>query len=65
MEQSINLKEGLKSLERVRLLMEYNISKTYSENLSNLLEQPDSRMAFQPERFGYKQNDYKTRIGSG
>jgi len=40
--------------------MEYNISKTYSENLSNLLEQPDSRMAFQPERFGYKQNDYKT-----
>jgi hypothetical protein len=40
--------------------MEYNISKTYSENLSNLLEQPDSKMPFQPERFGYKQNDYKT-----
>ena len=60
MEQSTNLNEGLKSLERVRLLMEYNISKTYSENLSTLLEQPDSKMPFQPEKFGYKQNDYKT-----
>ena len=60
MEQSINLNENLKSLERVRLLMEYSLSKTYSENLSTLLEQPDSKMPFQPERFGYRQNDYKT-----
>lgn len=47
-------------LKRVRLLMEYDMSMTYSENLVLISEQPDSKMPFQPERFGYKQGKPET-----
>ena len=58
--KNYTLEEGLDSLNRIKLLMEYSLSKTASENALSLLEQPDSHMPFQIERFGYKQNDYKT-----
>jgi hypothetical protein len=37
--------------------MEYSLDKTYTENLQ---EQPDSKMPFQIEKFGYKQGDPST-----
>ena len=60
MSNTMTIDEGLKSLERIKLLMEYDLSKTYSENLYVLSEQPDSKMPFQPERFGYNPSKPET-----
>lgn len=61
MSNSIKISEGLKSIDRIKLLIEYNLSKTYSENLYILSEQkPDSMMPGQIERFGYTQGDPST-----
>jgi hypothetical protein len=49
------------ALERVKLVMKYDTSKTLNENLHTLFEQKsDSMMPGQIERFGYKQGDPST-----
>ena len=54
------IESGVLAISRIKLLMEYNLNKTYTENLQ---EQPDSKMPFQIEKFGYKQGDPST-VGS-
>lgn len=53
-----NLDLGLKSLNEIKLRMRYDLSKTLTENL--ISEQPDSKMPFQPEKFGYNPNKPST-----
>lgn len=44
-------------ISRMLNITHYRLGKTTSENL---MEQPDSKMPFQIEKFGYKQNDAST-----
>lgn len=61
MEQSHNIESGYDSLNKILLFMEYDLSKTYSENLKVLKEQkPDEMMPFQIEKFGYNPNKPNT-----
>jgi len=54
------VKENYKIIDRIRLLMEYSMSKTLSENILVLEQKPDEMMPGQIEKFGYKQNDPST-----
>jgi hypothetical protein len=49
--------DGICAINRIKLLMEYSLNKTYTENLQ---EQPDSKMPFQIEKFGYVQGNPET-----
>jgi hypothetical protein len=61
MENQRKIKEGYNSLNKMLLFMEYDLSKTYSENLIVLTEQkPDNLMPFQIEKFGYNPNNPNT-----
>ena len=54
---SDKIEEAYIELNKILLFMQYDMSKTYSENLQ---EQPDSKMPFQIEKFGYRQGDPET-----
>ena len=61
MENQRKIEEGYNSLNKMLLFMEYDLSKTYSENLIVLTEQkPDNLMPFQIEKFGYNPNNPNT-----
>lgn len=54
MEKKKNLENAYDELNKILLFMEYDMSKTYSENLTVLSEQkPDELMPFQIEKSGY------------
>jgi hypothetical protein len=53
----IKYKNGVLAVNRIRLLIEYSLDKTYTENLQ---EQPDSKMPFQIEKFGYNPSKPET-----
>jgi hypothetical protein len=61
MEKKKKLEEAYDELNKILLFMEYDMSKTYSENVLILSEQkPDEMMPGQIERFGYKQDKPET-----
>lgn len=61
MESQKKIEDGYNSLNKILLFMEYDLSKTCSENLTVLSEQkPDELMPFQIEKFGYNKNNPNT-----
>jgi len=56
------INEGIESVDRVKLLMGYDMSKTLNENTQSILEQPESR-GLPPEQIQsqYRQNQEKKR----
>jgi hypothetical protein len=46
--------DGVLVARRIKLFMRYELDKTYTENLQ---EQPDSKMPFQIEKYGYNPNN--------
>jgi len=61
MQNLTHIDKGIESLNRILLMMGYDMSKTYSENIELLSEQkPDEMMPGQIERFGYKQDKPET-----
>jgi hypothetical protein len=62
MQDLTHFSKGIESLNRILLMMEYNLSKTHSENLLVLSEQLDSRMPFQVEKSGYVQGKPETLV---
>lgn len=56
-------KQGEEELKRALLMMKYDNRKTLTENVEGVMglnEQPDSKMPFQPEKFGYVQGKPET-----